>query len=608
MTEPQATGTRKPGDGRWSGPAHSHRFTGRAAALVRTLGHRLGAVGFLATVLFAMPALAALGSALRRSWLPVSDWALIELHVREVGTGQTPLVGAYSRYGWHHPGPWPFYLLAVPYRIIGSAHGLLAGAALWNLAALVAIAVLLWTTNRWLAVLALPLLALLVHTLGAAFLSDPWNPSLPVLLIALLVPVAHRHSLGAGWTAPVFAALASIVVQAHVSLLPMVVAITAGAVVVRRLGRSTPPRPARRSRRGPARVTMATILVLLVAWTPVVMEQALHHPGNLTLITRYLRGSDRDLPAIDQPRLGVGGTARLMERQLALPGPWMGAREPVRYFDLDSIAGTGRPRDLLPLLVAFAAAVAVAVRRRDRDALTLLGLAVAGTAGMGASLVALRGPPYGWLVRGVWAVAAWVWIACAWALGRAALAALGRDVASPAVRRDGAPAKDDGRAGERGPRVPLPVVAYALVVLAALSATTAWRGSLGERRVDLKARATERMAPAAVAAARKAGGAFLFPLPIGGQETWGLVLALDRAGVPWTVDIDEAEHREFTLALSVNEGQQSIDTALVYGARLLSQSTLTTMFGQQQPVAVMSSRLDVNVMRARLQGQKVVRR
>src|SRR3712207_8448963 len=32
----------------------------------------------------------------------VLDWALLEVRVRDVGSSETPLVGAYSRFGWNH--------------------------------------------------------------------------------------------------------------------------------------------------------------------------------------------------------------------------------------------------------------------------------------------------------------------------------------------------------------------------------------------------------------------------------------------------------------------------------------------------------------------------
>ncbi|MCU1452344.1 MAG: hypothetical protein JWN46_490, partial [Acidimicrobiales bacterium] len=327
---------------------------------------RLGPLGFGAVLAFTLPALGAFVSALRRPWLPVSDWALIELHVREVGTSATPLVGAYSRYGWHHPGPWPFYLLAVPYRLLGASHGLLASAALWNAALLAALAALLWTTRRDLALVALPVLAVLVHSLGAGFLSDPWNPSLPVLAIALLVAVGHRHALGAPWSGPLLAGLASLIVQLHVSLLPIVLVVAAAAVVVRHVGAPQDDRATGPNRRGEGRGirnAVAVAAVLAVAWAPPIVDQARHRPGNITLIARYLRAPGRDLTASDRVSVGARGAVTLVERQFGVPAPWLGAHERARYLDLDSVAGRGRLIDLVPLLVAAAAAITLAVRR-----------------------------------------------------------------------------------------------------------------------------------------------------------------------------------------------------------------------------------------------------
>src|SRR5680860_1027242 len=64
----------------------------------------------------------------RHGYAPPSDWALLELRVRDVGLHEV-FTGPYSRFGWFHPGPLVFYLLAVPYRLLGSSSaGLMVGA------------------------------------------------------------------------------------------------------------------------------------------------------------------------------------------------------------------------------------------------------------------------------------------------------------------------------------------------------------------------------------------------------------------------------------------------------------------------------------------------
>src|SRR4051794_10377743 len=67
-----------------------------------------------------------------RVWA-VGDIGLIEVAVRDVGGRHTPLLGAFSRYQWHHPGPLLFYALAGPYRLLGSdGSALHAGAVVVN--------------------------------------------------------------------------------------------------------------------------------------------------------------------------------------------------------------------------------------------------------------------------------------------------------------------------------------------------------------------------------------------------------------------------------------------------------------------------------------------
>ena len=55
-----------------------------------------------------------------RSYVPTADYAYTELLTRDVGHHPV-LTGLYSRTDWNHPGPTLFYLLALPYRLTGSA-------------------------------------------------------------------------------------------------------------------------------------------------------------------------------------------------------------------------------------------------------------------------------------------------------------------------------------------------------------------------------------------------------------------------------------------------------------------------------------------------------
>ncbi|MDQ1633702.1 MAG: hypothetical protein QOJ32_511, partial [Frankiaceae bacterium] len=74
-------------------------------------------------LLVALPfVLLVLRECLRRpDYAYAGDEALIELDVRRVLHGDMPL-GAYSRFGWRHPGSSWYSLLALPYRVLGG-HG-----------------------------------------------------------------------------------------------------------------------------------------------------------------------------------------------------------------------------------------------------------------------------------------------------------------------------------------------------------------------------------------------------------------------------------------------------------------------------------------------------
>src|SRR6266851_7565064 len=76
---------------------------------------------------------------------PTSDGAMIELYTVHASHA-AQFLGPYSQYGWHHPGPMLFYLLAPFYELSGHAtFGLNAGALVINI---VSLAVIGWLAAR----------------------------------------------------------------------------------------------------------------------------------------------------------------------------------------------------------------------------------------------------------------------------------------------------------------------------------------------------------------------------------------------------------------------------------------------------------------------------
>ena len=146
--------------------------TDRPARPVRSVP--LVAIG-IATL--AIPFVAIVAIALTRPWAPASDLALMELRTHDVGGPHTPLIGAYSRFGWNHPGPLGFWLLALPYRLAGARPvGMLVGTAVLHAAAVAGCLVLARRRGGWgLCGLVALGLAVIIRGDGAGFLVQFWN-------------------------------------------------------------------------------------------------------------------------------------------------------------------------------------------------------------------------------------------------------------------------------------------------------------------------------------------------------------------------------------------------------------------------------------------------
>src|SRR5262249_17960057 len=108
---------------------------------------------------------------------PESDHAVIDLSVVNVLHGAQP-VGAYSRYGWHHPGPVYFQVLSPLYLLSGYRHlSVTVTATLINLACLIAVAATVRRQANSTALLltwTLLVIDLLIRMNG--LVASPWNP------------------------------------------------------------------------------------------------------------------------------------------------------------------------------------------------------------------------------------------------------------------------------------------------------------------------------------------------------------------------------------------------------------------------------------------------
>ena len=208
---------------------------------------------------------------------PKADQAVLELYTRYAAEGSL-LVGPYSRFQWHHPGPLYFYLLA-PFYVVGSQSelALYVAALVINLTAIVAI---VWLVARHSGAMA----GLLVAALLAAYvfraqylLVSPWNPHIPVIPLALLI-VACAAAIDGQLSATIaVVAVASFVAQTHVAFAPCAAAlaiVTAVSIAARE--------------RASMKWLIVAAVVACALWAPPLVEEIRGAPGNITLMRRFL--------------------------------------------------------------------------------------------------------------------------------------------------------------------------------------------------------------------------------------------------------------------------------------------------------------------------------
>lgn len=447
---------------------------------------------------------------------PGGDIALIELRVRDVGSN-TPLVGSYGRYGFNHPGPLWFYVLALPYRLLGSRFaGLQVGALLLSAASVVQIvfiasrrgglAMLLWCAA---------LVAVLLHGLGAAWPADPWEPHGLTLACAALLLLTFDAVAGRATALPVAAALASLLAQAQATLLAYamaMLAVAATAVGWRALRALRAREDEGAARRRGIRMVLITAAILAVLWAPPLIEELRHDPGNLTAMWRSLRA-----PATT---LGTGNGWRAVALELGHRAPWLGFNQPLKPFQgtVDLAAAPAVPVALVALLSGLALA---AWRRREGRVLAAVVIVGVGTAVV--SLSHLLGPLFIWIPEWARVLGMGAWLAAGWC----AYEALGP------------------RARHHVLRFGAPILA---VFVVAVSAASVGQAATHRRPADPLDVALHRLADDVAPTARAVGGPTLVrstanvSLVFGGQgagvET--LTLALERAGVDVVVTSDLA--------------------------------------------------------------------
>ena len=467
-----------------------------------------------------------------QDWWPASDLSLIDLRLRDVGSEHTPLLGPFSRFGWSHPGPLMFWLLAPVYRLLGATPSAgLAAAALQNAVVVVGIGLVAHRLGgRRLLLVASVAVAALCRALGPELLVSTWNPWLALLPFALFLLLTWGVADDDLTLVPWAVGVGSFLVQTHVGYGALVGALGAwglawvavAAVRTRRRGGDAWAAHRRRL----VRIAGIAALVGGVLWLGPLIDQATEDPGNVRAIATYFR----DPPG--EP-VGVGVAADVTARELSPVGPWLGGPEPLDF--LARLQPTS-PLLALPFAVAWVGAAVVAGRRRDRSALLLLATAAVGIGAGALATSRITDEPYYYLFRWWWVLAMVGWLAIAWALLRAL----------PGTPRPGAGAAaagsaDDGHDDELAPgstaaRVWRPLAPVLVGTTAVLALATAVAIDEPAPSGTHEA-AVEAITPVLVDQLDPSQTYLLRPIGFSWfEELFGLADQLDRAGIAVLAD------------------------------------------------------------------------
>ena len=206
-----------------------------------------------------------------------SDLAIAEVYTELASRGQL-IAGPYSRFGWNHPGPMFFYIVAPVYAAADqNASALFVAALAINLAAILAIAWVVSRDGRGPLAVFVTLACLLLAWRMPRLLASPWTAHVPVLSSLAFVTVCGAVAAGRYRMLPWLILVGSFIAQTHVSYVPMVGVLASVAVAVVIL-----------QERGRARgilVVSAGLWILL--WLPALIEASVHRGGNLAELWRF---------------------------------------------------------------------------------------------------------------------------------------------------------------------------------------------------------------------------------------------------------------------------------------------------------------------------------
>ena len=363
----------------------------------------------------------------RNQYFPHSDLAQTEMAVRDVGHHQV-FTGLFSREQWSHPGPMLFYALAPFYWLTGGASiGMYVGALAINAASLAGMGLIARRLGG-VPMLVCTLLAagMLMRTLGADLLSDPWNNFVTVLPFGLMLCLTWALLCRQRWALLPAVVVASFLAQTHVGFVVLalpLLGVGAGWLLLPLVRRGT-----QQPRDPLVRVALLSAAVGVVLWLPVVLDTVLNSPSsNLRRLAGWFLHSDAETHGLDD-------AWRVVTGQFATQPEWLTGKLYPSWNQGQSPFIDVAPRPWLLVLVVVAGVVLWRRgRANDRELVLTLGLGL--VLGIVAVLRTL-GPALDYRLRWTWiipalslatvAYAAWQLVTQSWPwAGRRVLAPLG---------------------------------------------------------------------------------------------------------------------------------------------------------------------------------------
>lgn len=323
------------------------------------------------------------------------------------------LTGAFSRYGFAHPGPGYYAWLAPFYRASGyEMSGLQIGTATFHLCALTAALVIVGVRSPWFTTGVVGVgLSLWVGRYGIEHFFQMWNPlvtaTATIALLACLGAVGANPKRVAPWSMATALGLGSFIIQSHASA--AVAVVVAVAVAVGAAGFNA-------WRQGILlRLLAPSLVVMAVMWAPPVLDQV-NGSHNVTALARYFVAGE------ELPTTFPFAPGETQERQSARTTvPLTTAAMTLRLDDLGGQAGVdiikarnvhGEPLDVF-LLIGLVAATAWAAwtqRFRYPYLAAVGGSTLAMAAGALLSTLTIRGPTFQlYQVHFVTGIGFWLW-------------------------------------------------------------------------------------------------------------------------------------------------------------------------------------------------------